>query len=273
MKAPAQSAAIDAQAYASYLRTVAGRVRTDLAWENLRANLPEAGEHPRRALDVGGGTGEAALRLANAGFHVTVLDASEAMLAEAENQARHLGLSRSITLVLGDASELSRLFPPDGFDVVVCHYLLEFVERPLEVLRGISHMLAPEHSLCSIIVRNRAGEVLNAALKSGDLQAAEDNLTEPKVRISLGDPVSVFTPAELRDLLSTAGLEVIGEYGVRTITDYLPGNLSEDPSAYDRLLRLEQKLGRRAEFAAMARYTHMIARIGSSGHNSPRCNP
>ena len=66
----------------------------------------------------------------------------------------------AVTLVQGDATELPRLFPLASFDVVVCHHLLEFVESPLDVLNGIRRVLVPEHSLTSVIVRNRAGEVL-----------------------------------------------------------------------------------------------------------------
>src|ERR1700721_2201776 len=69
----------DAEKYAAYLKTPAGRLRSELAWENLRRFLPrDAATH--RALDVGGGTGSASLQLAGLGHDVVLLDSSEQML-------------------------------------------------------------------------------------------------------------------------------------------------------------------------------------------------
>jgi SAM-dependent methyltransferase len=251
---------IDATAYSDYLGTVQGRLRADLAWENLREFLPPKPQ--RRALEVGCGTGEMALRLAALGFQVTALDVSDTMLAETKRTAAEAGLQVLISVVCSNAEQLSNLFSPSSFDVIVCHNLLEFVDRPSELLRAIELLLAPGNdAVASVIVRNRAGEVLSAALKACDLAAAEANLTAPKVRARLIDaPVSVFTPAELRSMLFAAGLEVLAECGVRAFSDYLPQELVNDPANYTRLLTLEQKLGKQPDFAAIARYTQMIVR-------------
>jgi len=53
----------DAERYTSYLKTLLGRLRSELAWENLSRFLP-ADTCERRALDVGGGTGSMIVRLA-----------------------------------------------------------------------------------------------------------------------------------------------------------------------------------------------------------------
>ena len=77
----------------------------------------------------------------------------------------------------------------------------------------------------------------------------------------------------MRGLLSAAGLEVVAEYGVRVVSDYLPEKLLNDPDTYERLLRLEQKLGGRAEFATIARYTQVIAGIGGGDTLPKRQDP
>jgi hypothetical protein len=51
---------------------------------------------------------------------------------------------------------------------------------------------------------------------------------------------------------------MIAKRGVRVMSDYLPAAVSRN-DAYERIFNLERKLGRRAEFAAMARYTHLLA--------------
>jgi S-adenosylmethionine-dependent methyltransferase len=262
---PAQSGSVGAAAYADYLRTVEGRLRADLAWENLRGFLPT--QPQSQALDVGCGTGKMAVLLGTVGFRVTAVDASASMLAETERAVAEAGLQASVRMVCSHAEQLSNLFSPSSFGVIVCHNLLEFVDRPLKLLTSVRQLLASDaRAVASLIVRNRAGEVLSAALKAGDLVAAEDNLTAPKVRIKFTDDlVSVFTPAELRSMLSNAGLQVVAESGVRVFSDYLPQESLNDPANYRRLLALEHKLGKQPDFAAIARYTQMIARPTEAG--------
>jgi 2-polyprenyl-3-methyl-5-hydroxy-6-metoxy-1,4-benzoquinol methylase len=69
----------------------------------------------RRVLDVGTGTGRAALLLSKAGAEVTGVDASEQMLAVARERARSAG--RTITFIHRDAHTLE--FPDRSFDVSV----------------------------------------------------------------------------------------------------------------------------------------------------------
>lgn len=71
--------------------------------------------HQRNILDVGTGTGRAALLLARGGARVTAIDASEAMLAVARQRAAAEGVS--VKWQLGDAHQLD--FPDRSFDVVV----------------------------------------------------------------------------------------------------------------------------------------------------------
>jgi S-adenosylmethionine-dependent methyltransferase len=209
-----RSTTIDTAAYADYLRTVDGMLRVNLAWENLRAFLPPKAQG--RALDIGCGTGEVTLRLAGAGLHVTALDSSDAMLAETHRRATEAGSQESVSIVCASAAQLCNLFSPASFDVIVCHNLLEFVDLLHEILRAIEVLLTKNvGATASIVFRSRAGEVLSAALKAGNLATAEANLTAAKVRAKLTDGmVALFTPAELRSMLSDARLAVMAGYGV-----------------------------------------------------------
>jgi 2-polyprenyl-3-methyl-5-hydroxy-6-metoxy-1,4-benzoquinol methylase len=67
-------------------------------------------------LDVGTGTGRAAIALARRGAHVTGVDASAEMLAVANRRAREAGLD--VTFLSGDAHRL--VFGDRSFDAVVC---------------------------------------------------------------------------------------------------------------------------------------------------------
>ena len=96
--------------YAAYLETPEGQLRLDLAFANLRDFLP-LNTRSLQALDIGGGTGANAVRLARLGIHVTLLDSSAEMLNLAENAARESGLSEQIALQHGDASSTREIVP------------------------------------------------------------------------------------------------------------------------------------------------------------------
>jgi S-adenosylmethionine-dependent methyltransferase len=249
---------IGADKYAAYLETAEGRLRLDLTFANLQEFLPQP-TNCLRALDLGCGTGAIAMRLARLGIHTTLLDASLPMLDFADRAARTTGVTDKITLKHGNVAELAKLFNGASFNVILCHNLLEYVEEPCAVLRSAARLLRDSLSMISVLVRNQAGEVLKAAMKDGDLAGAERNLTAEWGQESLyGGKVRLFAAESLRAMLVTASLEEIAVRGVRVISDYLPQSISRNEN-YERVFELERTLGRRPEFAAVARYTHFLA--------------
>src|SRR5258705_661825 len=244
--------------YAAYLETPEGQLRLDLAFANLQDFLPQS-TRSLLALDIGCGTGAVAVRLPRLGLHVTLLDESLPMLDFAERAAREAGVTERIALKHGNATQFANLFPAASFDVILCHNVLEYVDDPYAVLRSAACALRDPSSVISVLVRNQAGEVLKAAILDGDLVAAENNLTAEWGHESLyGGKVRMFTAGGLQAMLLESSLAVTAERGVRVISDYLPPRVSRTDE-YKRILELERKLGRRPEFAAIARYTHCLA--------------
>jgi S-adenosylmethionine-dependent methyltransferase len=241
--------------------TSEGNLRLDLGWMNLREYLPVSASARLRALDVGCGAGSFALRLAELGFSVDLLDSSAPMLAFAREQANAKNLSRHTSFHLGDAANLPGLFDSPSFNAVVCHNLLEYTEEPLAVLRGLVHVLKKDgQSVVSVLVRNRWGEVLKTAIKGREAKLVKEALRAETVNESLyGQPVRVFDPAHFRSTMEQAGLHVIAERGVRVASDYMDREVvTED--AYQQVLELERLMGAQPQLAAIARYTQIIAR-------------
>src|SRR5271155_5020320 len=85
------------EAYAS----VKGYVRTFVMQQQLLEHLPEP---PVPVLDVGGGAGHQSFPLAEAGYEVTLLDPSPAMLDKARQRLQGLpsDAQRRVTLVQAD---------------------------------------------------------------------------------------------------------------------------------------------------------------------------
>ncbi len=250
-----------ANQYALYLETPAGQLRSDLAFANLQDSLPLQATPSLCALDVGGGTGATAVRLARLGIHVTLLDSSPEMLDIAKRKANEAGVTDKIILREGDAARLTDFFPAASFDVILCHNVLEYLDDPIAVLCGAARTLRDSSAILSVLVRNRAGEVFKAAIETGDLAVAENNLTAEWGHESLyGGRVRLFSLDSLQAMLKAASLGVIAERGVRVLADYLPSRISRS-SDYERIFELERKLSNRSEYAAVARYTQCIARL------------
>ena len=250
-----------ANQYAAYLETPEGRLRSDLAFANLQDFLPLQAQPSLGALDVGCGAGATAVRLAQLGIHVTLVDSSPAMLDFAKRTAQEAGVMDRVIVKHGDAAQLADLFHPRSFDVILCHNILEYCDDPAAVLRSAARALRDPSSIISVLVRNRAGEVLKAAIQAGDLSAATDSLTAEWGQESLyGGRVRLFSSDSLRAMFTEASLAAIAERGVRVLADYLPSRISRSAD-YERIFELERKLGSRPEYAAVARYTQCFARL------------
>jgi S-adenosylmethionine-dependent methyltransferase len=253
-----------ANQYAAYLETPEGRLRSDLAFANLQDFLHLQANPSVCALDLGCGTGAAAVRLARLGIRVTLLDSSPAMLDIAKCAAQEARVTDKVVLQHGDATQLANSSHIQSFDVVLCHNILEYCEDPGAVLRGAARALRDSSSILSVLVRSQAGEVFKFAIQAGDLAAAKSGLTAEWGEESLyGGRVRLFTPDSLRAMLEKASTASIAERGVRVLADYLPPQVSRSAD-YERIFELERQLGSRPEFAAIARYSQTLARYAGS---------
>ena len=163
------------------------------------------------------------------------------------------------------ATQLANLFHTRSFDLILCHNILEYCDDPGAVVRGAVRIMRDSSTILSVIVRNQTGEVLKAVLQTGDLAAAEHNLTakwgqEPLYR----GRVRLFTSEALEAILKDASLTINARRGVRVIADYLPAQISRS-AEYGRIFALEHKLGKRREFFSVARYMHCLASCATPG--------
>ena len=150
------------------------------------------------------------------------------------------------------------LFNAGSFDVILCHNVLEYVDDPAAMLCSTARLIRGSGAILCVLVRNQVGEVLKAALNTGDLLATEDNLAAEWSQESLyGGKVQLFTVGALEAMLKEASLTIV-ERGVRLVRDYPPPKISRT-AEYERIFSVERKLGKRGEFAAVACYTHCLA--------------
>ena len=239
-----------------------GRLRYAIAAANLARHLDEAlpGGAAGRVLDVAGGNGIEAIRLATAGHRVTLVDYSAQMLAAARELSRKAGVSDRVTIIESDVAKLSDLIDPAAHDVVLCHNLLPYVTDVAGTLQICLDALRPG-GLLSIICGNAHSEPLRVAVREQDPSAALEALGSPvRVTKTFGAPMTPRTADEVAECLTGLGAQVVGHYGIRSVCDYMADDERKyDASFYAELERLEIALSDRMPYKLTARLFHLIA--------------
>ena len=246
----------------------AWRRHQDQPWNRLRYRLVEAnlqriiGDGAAwRALDVGGGDGRDALPLAQHGHTVRLLDRDAAMLAEAERCAAELGVGARLHTQQANVSTEELPRTPGGYDLVLCHNLLQYLPDPAPLLRGVAQALRPG-GWFSLLIPNPASETLRLALQQHDLAAAHASLTATTHRNHFyGVEMHLRDLPAWRDLLAAAGFEGIDYVGVRCVNDYINDDAVKFSEAgFAQLLALETALGSRSPYRDIARLWQITAR-------------
>jgi cyclopropane fatty-acyl-phospholipid synthase-like methyltransferase len=98
-----------------------------------------------RVLEIGCGTGALAALLARNGAQVTAIDASPAMLAQAEHRIHDEGLTEQAQLLHMDATLIGERFEPASFDLIVSTLVFSELtpDEQAYVLEACKGLLAP----------------------------------------------------------------------------------------------------------------------------------
>jgi S-adenosylmethionine-dependent methyltransferase len=232
--------------------------RTAAVWAALDPVLGEG--RSLSVLDVGGGSGTLAVPLAEAGHDVTVVDPSADALATLRRRAETAGVAGRVRGVQGDGDRLHEVLPGTeaaaaGFDLALCHSVLEVVDDPAATLREIAAAVRPG-GLVSIATANRAGAVLTRALSGhprealalvGDQDPAPGRARPARRR---------FDPGELLALVAEAGLRPGAWRGVAVVADLLDASSGADPAA---VRALELALAESSPYRDVATGLHVLA--------------
>ena len=231
--------------------------RTAVVWDAVRALLDGSSE--QRVLDIGGGTGGFAVRLAGLGHRVTVVDPSPDALAALARRADEESVADRVTGLQGDLGNLREL-APDEVDVVLCHGVLGLVDDPADALATITSVLRPGGAL-SLVVNQRHAAVLARAMAGHFVQAREILEGDPSAKQSTKDRGERrFTAEEVAQLLGAAGFTTSSTHGIRVFADLVPSSLLDlEPGASAALLDLERAVAARPEYLTLASQLHVLA--------------
>lgn len=228
-----------------------GSARTAVVWEALRGVL-EAGT-PLDVVDIGGGTGGFAVRVAELGHRVSVVDPSPDALAALSRRAREREIE--VAGLQGDLTSLVSVAGEQSADLVLCHGVLEVAPDPAAALATISSTLRPGGAL-SLLVGQRTAAVLARAM-AGHFGQARELLDETA---PIGRSGRRFSSEEIETALAAAGFTTSAVHGVRVFTDLVPGSLLDlEPGATAALVELEQAVAERADYRPLATQLHYLA--------------
>lgn len=246
-------------AYASFK----GRVRTYVMHRQLLEHLPAP---PAPVLDVGGGAGHQSFPLARAGYDVTLLDQSSAMLDKARQRLQRLPeeARRRVTLVEADGGNADAAVNGQRFAAVLCHGVLGYLEQPEPVVTQLCRCAAAG-GLVSIMTGNARTMAVRPALEQrwDDALAAFDARDEIGV---LGVPTRADTVEELGESVRSRGVEPLRWYGVWLFADWLDfsgaGMDEGDSEKLAAAAAVELEAGRRDPYRQLSRVFHLLGRKG-----------
>ena len=239
--------------------------RTAVVWEAVQQVLAtrpgpagndsadEGADTSAAVVDIGGGTGGLAVRLAELGHQVTVVDPSPDALAALGRRAAESDVADRVTGEQGDLANLLDLVGERSADLVLCHGVLGILDDPAAALATIGRVLRPAGVL-SLLVGQRHATVLARAM-AGHFRQARAALDETD---AAGE--HRFTANEVTDLLAVSGFSARSIQAIRVFTDLVPGSLLDlEPGASAALLDLERAVADRPEYLALAAQLHVLA--------------
>jgi SAM-dependent methyltransferase len=232
-----------------------GRVRTHVLHQNLRSLLAPA---PASIVDIGGGGGHDAVPLARAGYQVTVVDPSDAMLDRAS------ALIASESAAVRDLIRLVHARGQDApatlgrtFDVVLCHGVLMYLDEPYELEAALVELAAPG-AIVSIVQKNARALATRPAL-AGRWQEALAAFDAERQVNGLDVDTRAETVEGLSERLERYGVDLVTWYGVRLFTDGWTPDRPATDSDHD-VLAVELEASRRDPYRQLSRLFHYLGR-------------
>jgi SAM-dependent methyltransferase len=240
---------------------VKGHVRTYVMHQHLLEHLPAP---PAPVLDVGGGAGHQSFPLAQAGYDVTLLDSSPAMLDKAQQRLQRLPgeAQRRVTLLQADGEKADEAVHGRRFAAVLCHGVLGYLEQPEPLVNQLCQCAAAG-GVVSIMTGNAKASAVRPALERrwDDALAAFDATREVGV---LGVQGRADTVEELSQLMQSQGVEPVRWYGVWLFVDWLEFSGAElDPSDAKQVAAtaaVELEASRRDPYRQLSRVFHLVGR-------------
>jgi len=251
-----------AEQYDKDYESLEWKLYDDLTFSYLEPFLPPLidGKNPPCVLDVGGGTGKWAVKLAKIGYKVVCGDISDQMLEKAKEKAHKERLEDVIEFRYMDLRSMPEI-KDNSFDLVlalgdVISYALDDVESVKELYR-----VCKSGSHCVASVDNKFVFLIN------EIKGERWDTIEPLIKTGISDyfpahPTKVYLPDELRTLFIYAGFSVEQIAGKPILLTMMPKKIRRRKleNQYNLLLELEKQLGKDQNFLGTGGHLQIAAK-------------
>ncbi len=236
--------------------SVKGQVRNYVLHQQLTDHLAEP---PGSVLDVGGGAGHQSFPLARAGYEVTLLDPSPAMLSKAEHRlaSEPSEVRDRVRLLQARGEDAVEATGGQRFTAVLCHGVLMYLERPEPLITSLCRCVAAG-GVVSVMALNAKTLAIRPALERRWLDALEA-FDAGGERGVLGVDTRADTVEELSALLRAGQVEPVTWYGVWLFTDWLDLPTA-NPSEARAVAAVELQASRRDPYRQLSRVFHLVGR-------------
>ncbi|HVX43055.1 MAG TPA: methyltransferase [Mycobacteriales bacterium] len=235
--------------------TVKGYVRTYVMHHQLLEHLPPP---PAAVLDVGGGAGHQSFPLAAAGYDITLLDSSPAMLEKARQRLPE-EIRPRVSFLRADGEKADEAVQGHRFAAVLCHGVIGYLDDPEPLIEQVCRCAAAG-GIVSIMTGNARASAVRPALE----QRWEEALTAFDARVGigvLGVRGRADTVDEVSDIVRKYEVEPIGWYGVWLFVDWLEfSGVTLDPRDAERVAAVELEAARRDPYRQLSRVFHLLGR-------------
>ena len=233
----------------TFTHTAVGKALRALVWSRLDATFQPG----QRILELGCGTGEDAVRLAQSGVEVLATDLSPQMIAAADDKARRQGCSARIDFRCMAMEDTPALLESDKIDGVFSNFgALNCVAGLPSLLAALSSRLDPGAPLVLVLMGRHVPWEWLWYLGRGDPRKSVRRLGRQGV-VWRGMQITYPTPTEATALLRPHfAVTRVSPLGCVLPPSYAAAWLDDAPRVLDFLTRLEERAQRFAALASLS---------------------
>ncbi len=210
----------------------------------------KAFEHPLKVLEVGGGLGQHAIRLAGLGHKVCFNEFSAELLDQAKSRAKEAKLIQAMEWHLGPYQTLE--VDSASIDLLMCHAVLEWLENPTELFSFASDVLRPGGMLSLSFYNPAAKQYRNLIRGNFDWLRTQQAYRSDSGSLTPNAPCTV---QDVEHWAAQHEFNVRERSGIRVFSDYVVerrGGLASE----DETLAMELEYSDKEPFLWLGRYLH-----------------
>jgi len=233
----------------------------ELTWRSVKPHLPR--DATAHCCDLGCGTGKWGLKMLKSGYSTTFVDHSAAMIERTRDKTEAGPRAKKATLVVGDIIAMPQV-PSSQFALVLAMGdPLSICNDPAAAVREFARITA--HQGVVIATADNKLAAIDHFIEKGSLDALESFIRSGKTNWLTHDAreqfeLTTFTPQSLKKLFEQYGFEVLDVIGKSILPVRHNKRLLESEDAIERLLKLEQILGKDPSACACAGHLQITAR-------------